>query len=439
MDSETVNIALLGLGTVGGGTLQILQRHADAIERRTGRRVKVRRALVRDPSKPRPPEAADIAVTTDINEILDDPSISIVAELVGGCDPTRDWIMRAITSGKHVVTANKALIAQHGNELFAAADKHGVIVAFEAAVGGGIPIIKTIREALAGNDIQSVAGIVNGTTNYILTQMRDCGLDFSEALAQAQDLGYAEADPTFDIGGIDAAHKLTILAAIAFGTPLNFANVAIEGIDTISAEDIDYAETLGYSIKHLAIARRDAEAVELRVHPTLIPQRHLLARVDGVMNAVLIEGDAVGETLFYGAGAGALPTASAVVADLVDILRLLSAEPDHRVPYLGVRPGAIADLPLRPLASIHSAYYLRLAVEDHPGVVADITRILADHAISIEAMLQRPDPAHLDTMPIILLTHRVWEHAMDQALEAISRLSSVRGAITRIRVQTDAA
>ena len=434
---DTVNIGLLGLGTVGGGTLQLLKRHADAIERRTGRRVQVRRALVRDLAKPRPAEAADVAVTTDPGEILDDPAIHIVLELVGGCEPTRAWILRAIAAGKHVITANKALIAQHGNEIFAAADRHGVIVAFEAAVGGGIPIIKAIREALAGNRIESVSGIVNGTTNYILTEMRDRGLGFSEALAQAQALGYAEADPSFDIDGIDAAHKLAILAAIAFGTPLAFAGVATEGIGTISAEDIGYAEALGYSIKHLAIARRDEEAVELRVHPTLIPQRQLLARVDGVMNAILVHGDAVGETLFYGAGAGALPTASAVVADLVDVLRLLSADPDHRVPYLGVRPGAIADLPLRPLEAIHSAYYLRLSVEDHPGVMADITRILADHEISIEAMLQRPDPNRPDTMPIILLTHRAWERAMNQALDAMSRLASVRGPITRIRVQAN--
>lgn len=436
---ETVNIALLGLGTVGGGTLQILGRHADAIERRTGRRVQVRRALVRDPAKARPAAAEGVAITTSIDDILNDASIHIVAELMGGCEPAREWVLRAIAGGKHVITANKALIAQHGNEIFAAAEKHGVIVAFEAAVGGGIPIIKTIREALAGNDIRSVAGIVNGTTNYILTEMRDRGLDFGAALAEAQALGYAEADPSFDVGGIDAAHKLAILAAIAFGTPLSFPHVAIEGIEAIGAEDIHYADTLGYSIKHLAIARRDADAVELRVHPTLIPQRHLLARVDGVMNAILVEGDAVGESLLYGAGAGALPTASSVVADVVDVLRLLSADPDHRVPYLGVRPGAVTDLPVRPLAAIHSAYYLRLGVEDHPGVMADITRILAEHAISIEAMLQRPDPARPDTMPIILLTHRVWERAMDEALDAIAQLPSVRGPITRIRVHTDGA
>lgn len=432
---DVVKIGLLGLGTVGVGTVKLLSRSAAEIERRTGCRIEVARAAVRDPDKERGFGNRAIVLTTDPQDIVDDPEIHIVVELIGGYDPTYRLVMSAIAAGKHIVTANKALIAKHGNEIFAEAQKRGVIVAFEAAVGGGIPIIKAIRESLAGNRIQWLAGIVNGTTNYILTEMRDRGLDFQTALSEAQELGYAEADPTFDVEGIDAAHKLTILAAIAFGIPLQLEHVYTEGISAISREDIAYAEELGYSVKHLAIAECHPHGIELRVHPTLLPHRRLIANIDGVINAILVHGDAVGDTLYYGAGAGANPTASAVVADIIDVVRVLTADPNHRVPYLGFQPQAIADLPILSMEAIETAYYLRLPVEDHPGVMAEITRILADLEISIEAIMQKPPEPEQETVPIILLTHRVRERQMNEALHRIARMDALRGRITRIRLQ----
>ncbi|MDY6942407.1 MAG: homoserine dehydrogenase [Pseudomonadota bacterium] len=432
---QAVNIGLLGLGTVGCGTVDLLTRSAQEIERRAGRRVIVKRASVRDLNKPRTCTIDGAALTEDPYAVIRDPEISVVVELMGGLEPTRTLVLEAIAEGKHVVTANKALIAEHGNEIFQAARDRGVIVAFEAAVGGGIPVIKAIRESLAGNHIQWLAGIINGTTNFILTEMRDRGMDFSDALAEAQALGYAEADPTFDVEGVDAAHKLTILAAIAFGIPLQFDRVYTEGIGAIGYEDIEYAAELGYAIKHLGIAQRTESGVELRVHPTLIPRKGLLASVDGVMNAVLIHGDAAGDMLFYGAGAGAMPTASAVVADLVDVVRVLSADPEHRVPYLGFQDHAISHTEIVPMESVEAAYYLRLQVEDHPGVMADITRILAEHAISIEAILQKPSqsPGQAE-LPVILLTHVVREGRLDEALKQIAQLVSVSKQITRIRL-----
>ncbi len=354
---------------------------------------------------------------------------------MGGYEPARTAILKAIENGKHVVTANKALIALHGNEVFAAAQEKGVMVAFEAAVAGGIPVIKAVREGLAGNRIEWVAGIINGTGNFILTAMRDKGRGFADVLAEAQRLGYAEADPTFDVEGVDAAHKLTILAAIAFGIPLRFQHVYTEGISGIAQEDVRYAEELGYRIKHLGIARRGREGVELRVHPTLIPCRRLIANVDGVMNAVLIMADAVGPTLYYGAGAGAEPTASAVVADLVDVVRTLTSDPEHRVPHLAFRPGALTDLPVLPMEDVETAYYLRLQAADRPGVLADVASILGDRGISIEAVVQKEPVPEAEFVPLILLTHRVREGQMNEAIEQIESLESITGKVTRIRVE----
>jgi len=430
-----VKIGLLGLGTVGAGTLRLLRRSAAEIERRTGRRLEVVWAAVRNPAKDRGDDLKGIAITDDPWQVVRDPDIQIVVELMGGDQPAYDLIMEAIALGKHVVTANKALIAKHGNEIFAAAERQGVAVAFEAAVAGGIPIIKAIRESLAGNRIEWLAGIINGTSNYILTEMRSRGLDFQTALAQAQQLGYAEADPTFDIEGIDAAHKLTILASIAFGIPLQFDKVYIEGISGITREDIDYAWELGFAIKHLGIAQSHAHGVALRVHPTLVPLSRLIANVNGVMNAVLVHGDAVGDSLYYGAGAGANPTASAVVADLVDMVRLLTADPGHRVPYLGFKPQGMADLPILPITAIETSYYLRLSVRHHPGVMAEITRILADESISIEAIMQKPAVEDQPTVTVILLTHEVLERRMNEALAKIARLPTVAGPVVRIRLE----
>ncbi|HFE32074.1 MAG TPA: homoserine dehydrogenase, partial [Gammaproteobacteria bacterium] len=346
----------------------------------------------------------------------------------------RELVLAAIDNGKHVVTANKALIAKHGNEIFARAQEKGVMVAFEAAVAGGIPIIKAVREGLAANRVEWLAGIINGTGNFILTEMRDKGRDFADVLAEAQALGYAEADPTFDVEGIDAAHKLTILASIAFGIPLQFEACFTEGITKITREDVSYAEELGYRIKHLGVARRTAAGVELRVHPTLIPERRLIANVDGVMNAVLVKGDAVGPTLYYGAGAGAEPTASAVVADLVDVTRTLTADPENRVPHLAFQPDALSDLPILPVAEIETAYYLRLQAADKPGVLADVTRLLGDSGISIEAILQK-EPVGDSEATVIILTHRVQEAKMDYAMGAIEALDSISGSIMRIRLE----
>lgn len=431
-----VKVGLLGLGTVGGGTINVLRRNAKEIARRAGRGIRITHAAARDLTKPRICSTDDIVLTTDPFAVVDNPEIQIVVELIGGCGLARELVLRAIEQGKHVVTANKALIALHGNEIFAAAQRKGVMVAFEAAVGGGIPIIKAIREGLAANHIEWLAGIINGTGNFILTEMRDRDRDFAEVLAEAQELGYAEADPTFDVEGIDAAHKLTILASIAFGIPLQFDKAYTEGISKITRDDVAYAEQLGYRIKHLGIARRTEAGIELRVHPTLIPQRRLIANVDGVMNAVLVKGDAVGPTLYYGAGAGAEPTASAVVADLVDVVRTLTSDPENRVPHLAFQPDALADLPILPMEEVETAYYLRMQAVDRPGVLADVTRILGDMQISIEAILQKEPVPGASDVPIIMLTHRVRERQMNEALRRIEALEVIFGAVTRIRLES---
>lgn len=431
-----VKVGLLGLGTVGGGTVNVLQRNAEEIERRAGRGIVVSHAAARDITKARICDTSDIELTTQLKEVVDNPDIQVVVELIGGDGLARELVMQAINNGKHVVTANKALIAKHGNEIFLAAQKKGVMVAFEAAVAGGIPIIKAIREGLSGNQIEWLAGIINGTGNFILTEMRDKGRDFADVLAEAQRLGYAEADPTFDVEGIDAAHKLTILASIAFGIPLQFDKAYTEGIGHITREDVTNAEALGYRIKHLGISRRTNNGIELRVHPTLIPERRLIANVDGVMNAVLVKGDAVGPTLYYGAGAGAEPTASAVVADLVDVVRTLTSDPENRVPHMAFQPDAITDIPILSMDEVETAYYLRLQVEDAPGVLADVTRILGDAKISIEAIQQREPAEGEQYASIIMLTHRVLEKNMNQAIGQIENLNSIHGAVTRIRMES---
>lgn len=431
---NSVKVGLLGLGTVGQGTARVLSDNASEIARRAGRHIEVVSAAVRDVEKAKS-QGFDIAIHTDPNAIVDDPQIAIVCELMGGTEMSRELVLRAINNGKHVVTANKALIALHGNEIFAAAQKKGVTVAFEPAVAGGIPIIKAVREGLAANDIQWLAGIINGTGNFILTEMRDAGRDFADVLADAQALGYAEADPTFDVEGIDAAHKLTILASIAFGIPLQFDAVYTEGISQITAKDVAYADELGYSVKHLGIARKSDDGVQLRVHPTLIPKSQLIANVDGVMNAVLVHSDAVGPTLYYGAGAGSSATASAVVADIIDVVRLLSAAPEHSVPYLAFQPGELSDLPVLPPEKIVTAYYLRLKAEDKPGVLADVTRILSDHSVSIKSILQKK-AGNAQPAEVIMMTHRVQEKQMDQAIAKINALSSISGDVHRIRVES---
>jgi len=422
------------MGTVGGGTVNVLTRNAEEIARRAGRGIVVTHAAARDINKARICDTTDITLTTHPQEVVNDPELQIIIELIGGDTLARELVMAAIANGKHVVTANKALIAKHGNEIFAAAQKQGVVVAFEAAVAGGIPIIKALREGLAGNRIEWLAGIINGTGNFILTEMRDNGSDFGEVLAEAQRLGYAESDPTFDVEGIDAAHKLTILASIAFGIPLQFEACYTEGITQVTREDIVYAEELGYRIKHLGMARRTEAGVELRVHPTLIPERRLIANVDGVMNAVLVKGDAVGPTLYYGAGAGADPTASAVVADVVDVVRTLTSDPENRVPHLAFQADALSDLPILPMDQVETAYYVRLQCEDKPGVLANVASILGDSEISIEAILQK-EPVGDAPATIILLTHRVIEGKMNAAIAAIEALDSVTGEVMRIRLE----
>jgi homoserine dehydrogenase len=432
---KPVNIGILGLGTVGSGVLNVLARNREEIQRRAGRDIRITHASARDLTRKRPCPMEGVQLSADPHAVVNDPKVDVVVELIGGYEPARKLVLAAIGNGKHVVTANKALIAVHGNEIFAAAQKHGRIVAFEAAVGGGIPIIKTVREGLAGNRVEWLAGIINGTCNYILTEMRDKGRDFGEVLAEAQKLGYAEADPTFDVEGIDAAHKLTILAAIAFGIPLQFDRVYVEGITKITRLDVAYAEELGYRIKLLGIARRTDAGIELRVHPTLIPYRRLIANVDGVMNAVLVTGDAVGPTLHYGAGAGSEPTASAVVADIVDVVRTLTADPHNRVPHLAFQPDAIAELPILPIEAVATRYYLRMQAQDKPGVLADITRILADCGISIEAVVQKEPGNGAPEVPIIMLTQRVLEAHMNQAIREIESLPSVVGSVMRIRLE----
>jgi homoserine dehydrogenase len=426
---------LLGLGTVGGGTLKVLRRNAEEIDRRAGRAIEIVGAAVRDPGRKRP--AADgVKLVSDPAVLVDDPQVEIICELIGGVDPARELVLRAIRNGKHVVTANKALIALHGNEIFEAARERGVIVAFEAAVAGGIPIIKALREGLAGNRIQLVAGIINGTSNYILTEMRERRADFASVLKDAQRLGFAEADPAFDVDGVDAAHKLTILAAIAFGIPLQFDKVYREGIREISPMDIGYAGELGYRIKSLAIARNAGGEVELRVHPVLIPSRHPIAGVDGVMNAVLVVGDAVGPTIYYGAGAGAEPTASAVVADLVDVVRAMTSDPENRVPHLAFQPHAISEATLRPMDDVESAYYLRMYAVDRPGVLANVTAILGSLGISIEAVIQKEPEPGASLVPVIFLTQRVRERNINDAIRKIEALDTIDRKVFRIRVET---
>ena len=430
-----VNVGLLGLGTVGGGTFNVLNRNAEEIVRRAGRGIQITHAAAREYDPSRLPGIDAITVSNDAFAVVTDPAVDIVVELIGGYEPARELVLKAIANGKHVVTANKALIALHGNEIFAAAQDKGVMVAFEAAVAGGIPIIKAIREGLAANEIEWLTGIINGTGNFILTEMRDKGRDFDDVLKEAQQLGYAEADPTFDIEGIDAAHKLTILASIAFGIPLQFDRVYTEGISHITREDVAYAEELGYRIKHLGFTRRTAMGIELRVHPTLIPERRLIANVDGVMNAVLVNADAVGPTLYYGAGAGSEPTASAVVADIIDVTRTLTVDPGNRVPHLAFQPHALSDVPIMDMEEVETAYYLRLLATDKPGVLADVTRILGDSGISIEAILQKEPMAGVDEVPIIMLTHTVGEQYMNAAIEQIETLETIHGKVTRIRLE----
>jgi homoserine dehydrogenase len=430
-----VNVGLLGLGTVGGGTFNVLNRNANEITRRAGRGIRISHAAARDFDPARLPGIDAISVSDDAFAIVDEPEVDIIVELIGGYEPARELVLRAIANGKHVVTANKALIAKHGNEIFAAAQQHGVMVAFEAAVAGGIPIIKAIREGLAANQIEWLTGIINGTGNFILTEMRDKGRDFADILAEAQALGYAEADPTFDIEGIDAAHKLTILASIAFGIPLQFDKVYTEGISNITREDVCYAEEFGYRIKHLGYTRRSAKGIEMRVHPTLIPERRLIANVDGVMNAVLVQADAVGPTLYYGAGAGSEPTASAVVADIIDVARTLTADPENRVPHLAFQPASISATPILTMDEVETAYYLRMQATNKPGVMADVTHILGDAGISIEAILQKEPAPDADRASIILLTHVVRESQMNASIEKIEALDSIHGRVTRIRLE----
>ncbi|UOG91572.1 MAG: homoserine dehydrogenase [Candidatus Thiothrix sulfatifontis] len=433
---DPVKVGLLGLGTVGGGTAIVLKRNAEEIARRAGRGIVIDYAANLDLSRAEELGLGNVRLTQDAFDVVNDPDIQIVVELIGGYTLARDLVLQAINNGKHVVTANKALIALHGNEIFAAAQANGVMVAFEAAVAGGIPVIKAIREGLSANRIEWLAGIINGTGNFILTEMRDKGRAFADVLAEAQALGYAEADPTFDVEGIDAGHKLTILSSIAFGIPLQFKQTYTEGITKISAEDVTYATELGYRIKHLGIARRTAAGIEQRVHPTLIPERRLIANVDGVMNAVLVKGDAVGATLYYGAGAGAEPTASAVIADLVDVTRALTADPENRVPHLAFQPSQLADTAILPIEEVETAFYLRMCALDRPGVLADVTRILGDRQISIEAFIQKEPTSGVDKVDIIMLTQRVREGNMNAALAAIEALDTICSSVTRIRVET---
>ena len=433
---KPLQVGLLGIGTVGFGTWTVLRRNEEEITRRAGRPIRI--TWIADPAQSRAREAtrgAEVNLTVDAEAVLARPDIDIVIELIGGIEPARTYILKAIANGKHVVTANKALLARHGNEIFAAAHAKGVMVAFEGAVAGGIPIIKALREGLTANRIEWIAGIINGTSTFILSEMRAKGAPFDAVLEEAQARGYAEADPTFDVEGIDAAHKLTIMSAIAFGVPMQFDKAYTEGISRLAREDIRYAEELGYRIKLLGITRRTAAGIELRVHPTLIPERRLIANVEGVMNAVLVKGDAVGPTMYYGAGAGAEPTASAVIADLVDVTRMHTADPEHRVPHLAFQPDQLSDLPVLPIGEVETSYYLRMRVLDRPGVLADITRILADREISIEAMIQKEPPEGEDQADIIMLTHRTIEKRVVDAIAKIERLRTVRDKVVRIRME----
>ncbi len=432
---KPVKVGILGLGTVGSGTFNVLKRNQKEIRGRAGRGIEVAMVADRDVERARKIVGGDCEVVSDGNLVINNPDIDIVVELIGGYDVAKDFVLKAIANGKHVVTANKALLALHGNEIFQAAQEKKVIVAFEAAVAGGIPIIKALREGLTANRIEWIAGIINGTTNFILSEMREKGLDFDTVLKEAQELGYAEADPTFDIEGYDAAHKVTIMSALAFGIPVQFNKAHVEGINKLNAIDIKYAEQLGYRIKLLGITKRMPDGIELRVHPTLIPAKRLIANVEGAMNAVLVNSDAVGATLYYGKGAGSEPTASAVIADLVDIARLESVDPEHRVPPLAFQPDAMKNTPVLPMSEVTTSYYLRMQVKDQPGVLAEITRILADLNISIDAFLQK-EPLEGETLvDIIILTHLTQEKNMDAAIEKVENLSTVMGKVTKIRLE----
>jgi homoserine dehydrogenase len=432
---KPINVGLLGIGIVGSGTWDVLQRNASEIERRAGRGIRITRVADKDLLRVRKIVGTKAKITPDAYEVVRAKDIDIVIELIGGTTIAKELVLEAIRNGKHVVTANKALLATHGNEIFAAAQKKGVMVAFEASVAGGIPIIKALREGLAANRIEWIAGIINGTSNFILTEMRDKGLPFAAVLKEAQKKGYAEADPTFDIEGVDAAHKLTILSALAFGIPMQFPKAYTEGISRLTQEDIRYAEQLGYRIKLLGITRRTKQGIELRVHPTLIPTRRLIANVEGVMNAVLVKGDAVGPTMYYGAGAGSMPTASAVVADLVDVTRLITADPEQRVPHLAFQPDRLAKDPILPIGEVETSYYLRMRVKDRPGVLADVTRILADSKISIGAMVQKEPAEGESRVDIVMLTHRAIEKNVNAAMAKIEGLPTVLGKVTRIRLE----
>jgi len=432
---KAIRVGLLGIGTVGGGTWDVLNRNAGEIRRRAGRAIRIARVADKDQKKARKLVGGKAQVTGNAWDVVRDPGIDIVIELIGGTGIAKDLVLEAIANGKHVVTANKALLARHGNRIFKAAQKKGVMVAFEASVGGGIPIIKALREGLAANRIEWIAGIINGTSNFILSEMRDKGLAFKAALADAQARGYAEADPSFDIEGVDAAHKLTILAALAYGIPMQLAKAYTEGIARLTQQDIGYAEELGYRIKLLGITRRAPRGIELRVHPTLVPARRLIANVEGVMNAILVKGDAVGPTMFYGAGAGSQPTASAVVADLVDVTRLITADPGHRVPHLAFQPDQLSATPILPIGEVETSCYLRMRVLDRPGVLARITRILADSRISIEALVQKEPPAGEKRADIVMLTHRAVEKDVNVAMARIEKLPTVVGKVTRIRLE----
>ena len=431
---KPINVGLLGVGTVGGGTYNVLKRNREEIARRAGREIQIRMVASRTKESIKK-LVGDSVEIVEPEELVAHPDIDIVVELIGGHTIAKTLVLKAIANGKHVVTANKALLALHGNEIFMAAQKQGVMVAFEGAVAGGVPIIKALREGLTANRIEWIAGIINGTSNFILSEMRDKGTSFTDALKEAQKRGYAEADPTFDVEGIDAAHKLTIMSAIAFGIPMQFEKAYTEGISRLASEDIRYAEEMGYRIKLLGITRRAANGIELRVHPTLIPKRRLIANVEGVMNAILVMGDAVGATLYYGAGAGADPTASAVVADLVDVTRMHTADPENRVPHLAFQPDQVRDVPILPIEEVETSYYLRLRAADKPGVLADVARILADQDISIDAMIQKEAPEGEDATDIIMLTHRTLEKKINTAIAKIESLPTIQGKIVRLRME----
>jgi len=432
---KPINVGLLGIGTVGGGTFNVLQRNAEEIARRAGRPIQITVVADKNLELAKKVTGGKCRISDDAFAVVADPEVDIIIELIGGYGVAKELVLKAIANGKHVVTANKALLATHGTEIFKAAQDKGVMVAFEAAVAGGIPIVKAVREGLTANRIEWIAGIINGTTNFILSEMRDKGLNFDVVLKEAQRLGYAEADPTFDIEGVDAAHKITLLSSLAFGIPVQFDKAHIEGISELDAADIRYAEQFGYRIKLLGITKRTPEGIELRVHPTLIPTKRLIANVEGAMNAVLVQGDAVGATLYYGQGAGAEPTASAVIADLVDVTRMHTADPENRVPHLAFQPNALSDLKILPIDEVITSYYLRLRVQDKPGVLADITRILADQQISIDAVIQKEPAEGEDQADLIMLTHLTREKRINAAIIKIEALGVVAGKVTKLRLE----